>query len=611
MTLEGPKPQFHVRTSLERLDDAIRISAESGWLHMLGTKAGLEELMHVKSWEGLKQWVAKNWDVVVDAAVKRLGEGGRSELGALRDRLNDDKIAREVVALALLLMQAERLGVDETTLRYLGAVVSSAIDGDGYVSAAMKIIELASGERVIALLWAAAFAAHGIRAKMRGAGSTFQVIVSGGDAARLAGLYFLHGSPLLEGDERVINHKLAGAVELGAEGLSVSWEGLRRTPSGLVAADLTISEGDIAVKYNVYLRGHDILLEFASSNRSHVELAARLLRLAGVSAEVKRKGSRDKWYVYAYTNKLAAGREEVMKALAEIVKTARDDGWVDAGKAERWLERLEKGLTLREGWPRYHVGLTEGALVVSFGSPNPNSIWREAQRLENMGFEEGKHFTVKMPEEGRDGYVYIRREGLKRAAWLSVYGEGEQRRLAAEFVSYILQRAKEEVDDVYRKAEEIVKEGKARGSLALKGFEKEVEVNGEKRKVKVIDGGAVEEDRGGRKLLRIKIAAEVDGVRRDYTITYGRFGATNKAMGRGTARADAPGGRETDAERLAAVIKALTGREPRVYRMKDGRIMIICYEGHIEGFARFVELADAIEEWLEETSRRNRFKALT
>jgi hypothetical protein len=39
-----------------------------------------------------------------------------------------------------------------------------------------------------------------------------------------------------------------------------------------------------------------------------------------------------------------------------------------------------------------------------------------------MGLEEGKHFTVKMPEEGRDGYVYIRREGLAHAAWLFVRG---------------------------------------------------------------------------------------------------------------------------------------------------------------------------------------------
>jgi hypothetical protein len=43
-----------------------------------------------------------------------------------------------------------------------------------------------------------------------------------------------------------------------------------------------------------------------------------------------------------------------------------------------------------------------------------------------------------------------------------------------------------------------VDEGKARGSLTLKGFEKEVEVDGRRHVVKVIDGGAVEESRGGR-----------------------------------------------------------------------------------------------------------------
>jgi hypothetical protein len=50
---------------------------------------------------------------------------------------------------------------------------------------------------------------------------------------------------------------------------------------------------------------------------------------------------------------------------------------------------------------------------------------------------------VKMPEGGRDGYVRILREGLAYAAWLSVHGSGRQRELAAEFVEYILQRAKE------------------------------------------------------------------------------------------------------------------------------------------------------------------------
>jgi len=269
---------------------------------------------------------------------------------------------------------------------------------------------------------------------------------------------------------------------------------------------------------------------------------------------------------------------------------------------------------LKEGWPKYNVGLARSdSLEVRFASTNPDSIKQEAQRLEKMGLTRGDHFTVKMPEGGREGYVRILREGLERAARLSVYGKDEQqRRLAAEFVEYILRRAEEAGDDVRKKAEEIVDEGKERGSLTLKGFEREVEVDGKRYKVKVRDGEAVEEDRGGRELLRLKITAEVgrvegehivDRVVREYTITFGRRGSNNAAMGRAYARADAPGGREADAERFAAVIKALTGREPWIRRRSDGKIEVVCYEGHLKGFARYAKLADAIEKWLKETSR--------
>ena len=74
-------------------------------------------------------------------------------------------------------------------------------------------------------------------------------------------------------------------------------------------------------------------------------------------------------------------------------------------------------------------------------------------------------------------------------------------------------------------------------------------------------------------------------------------------MGRATARADAPDDREADAERFSALIKALTGREPRMRRKSDGTIEAMCGGGHLDGFKRFAELADAIEKWLEETER--------
>ena len=65
LTLEGPKLVVLAEAPLEKLDEAIRRSARNGWLKMLGIKA--------ESWEGLKQRVAENWGVVVEAAVRRLG----------------------------------------------------------------------------------------------------------------------------------------------------------------------------------------------------------------------------------------------------------------------------------------------------------------------------------------------------------------------------------------------------------------------------------------------------------------------------------------------------------------------------------------------------------
>jgi len=612
--------QLHVRarTSLEKLDEAVRRSAEGGWLKRLGVEA--------KSWDGLKQWVAERWSGVVEAAVRRLGKEKLTkkeleELEALKGRLNDDKIAREVVAPALLLMQAERLdNVKEAykekyleayrdALRYFAAAISGAVGGDGYVSAARGEVSLASGERPIALLWGAALAAHGIRAEVRRAGNAFEVVASGGDAVRLAGLYFLYGPPLLEGgDDRLKNHKLAGAVELGAEGaLDIRWEGLRRrTEDGPVAADLIISEGGADVKYNVYLR-KDITLEFRSTDRGRAELAARLLRHAGVGAEVKSKGGEGGWQVRAYTDRLAAGHKKLRDALAEIVRRAVENGGVDKETADRWLDKLEKGFTLKEGWPKYGMWLARsGALAIRYTSTNPESIEREARRLRAMGLVEGRHFTVKMPKGGKAGYVSILKEGLAYAAWLSVHGSKGQRELAAEFVDLILKRAEKKGGAVYEKALEIVKRGREVGSLKLTDIkERKVDVGGRRHVVTVLGGGAeFEEGESGRTLLKITITAEVDGVRRDYTMTFSRHGADNAAKGYATAKTDVPGGRRADAERFSALIKALTGEEPRVYEKEDGEIDIVCYREHLEGFMRYTELAEAIEKWLEETSRR-------
>jgi hypothetical protein len=150
---------------------------------------------------------------------------------------------------------------------------------------------------------------------------------------------------------------------------------------------------------------------------------------------------------------------------------------------------------------------------------------------------------------------------LAYTAWLSEHGSGRQRELAAEFMNYILQRARDAGEEVYEKAREIVEEGMSRSSITLKGFEKRVEVSGKEHVVKVVSGGAeFDKSRDGKLLLRIRITAEVDGVRNEYTITFGRYRKDNAIVGYAYARADAPGGREADVERFSALIKALTGR---------------------------------------------------
>ncbi len=303
-----------------------------------------------------------------------------------------------------------------------------------------------------------------------GEGGNYDITATGEEAARFK--RFLAVSAPSAGGE-YLSEKFKEFVEEAR--VEVRPGDVRRTDGGNVAADLIISEGGIEIKHNVYIRGDIIELEFHSTDRSRVELAALLLRHAGVSAEVKKKeGNKDVRRVRASIGKLVAGHEELRNAIAQIVETARNNGRVDAGKAEGWLEELKRGRVLMEGWPEYEVGLVMGALVVRYRSTDRNSIEQEAQRFRDMGLKEGVHFSVKMPEEGRYGYVSILKEGLAYAAWLSGNGSEKQRKLAAKFVEHILQRSKEVGDDVYEKASKIIEEGKARGSQKLKDFEMEV-----------------------------------------------------------------------------------------------------------------------------------------
>ncbi|MFP3349549.1 MAG: PaRep2b protein [Thermoproteus sp.] len=530
-----------------------------------------------------------------------------------------DEVARKFVAPALELImldkargehdKREAFDREEALLRF-GEMYATAIAGDGSVGSD-RVEPAIGGElgggaallRLAALHLLNELLSEDLRFGVHtyvGEG-IYRITATGGDAARLMRLLAV-SAPSAGGG--YLSPKFDGFVGEARVEVRLDEGSIRRTKRG-VAADLTISEGGVDVKFNVYLR-NDILLQFVSTDRGRAELAARLLKLAGVGAEVKKEGGEDVWRVWATTDRLAAGRKELRDALADIVRKAAEKGWVNRETADRWLEKLRGGITLREGWPRYEVGLTGGgALEVRYTSTSPKGIEREVQRLKAMGLVEGVHFTVKIPEGGREGYVSILREGLERAAWLSVHGSEGQRELAADFVEYILQRAREEGREVHEKALEVVRRGREVGSLKLTDIEgREVDVGGRRHVVTVL-GGGVQFDKSwsGKTLLRITITAEVDGVRGEYIMTFGRRGADNETKGYAYGRADAPGGREADAERLSALVEALTGKKPRVRRMGN-RIVAECGREHLEGFMRYAELADAIERWLEETGRR-------
>jgi hypothetical protein len=134
------------------------------------------------------------------------------------------------------------------------------------------------------------------------------------------------------------------------------------------------------------------------------------------------------------------------KALAEIVREAVEDGWADVGKAERWLDELERGRAAREGWLKHNVELKDG------GYHAIKPVEREIQQLKAMGLEEGRHFSAEMPEGDKEDNAILE-EILKRDA-------GGRRKLAAELAEHILQRARERGEAIHEKVLEVMEAGR-------------------------------------------------------------------------------------------------------------------------------------------------------
>lgn len=356
-----------------------------------------------------------------------------------------------------------------------------------------------------------------------------------------------------------------------------------RPIAGGAAAPVAVG-GRRPARLRLYMRATMSLVLYSRS-RERAEAAAKALRALGVAAEAKR-GAGGFWRVAASLGRLAAGAPELREAVAEAVKEAHAAGLVPEERAGRWLERLRSGRVARR--PGYGLTLAKsGAVMVRYMTTSPANLEREAQRLRDMGLVEGLHFTVKAPGGGKAGYIYVRREGLRRAA-----AAARGNPAAAEFVEHILRRAEEAGGEVWRRVKEVVEAGRAVGSLRLSEVRGAVvEVGGRRHAVTVLSWDVQWDSRR----LRISILAEVDGVEGWHAATFYRI--RRRVAGSAYAEADAPGGAEAEAERLAAVIKAVAGKEPRRYLVR-GRIIFYLGRAHLDGFGRYAELAEVVEGWL-------------
>jgi len=490
-----------------------------------------------------------------------------------------DTVVRKFVAPALeLIMLDKALRGEysrEEALLIFGEMYATAVAGDGTVRS--KRVELVVGGELgggAALLRLATLhllkellpkeLKFGARAYV-GEGSLYNITATSENAVKFK--RFLAVTAPSAGGE-YLSDKFDEFVEEAK--VEVRVDNIRQTERR-VAADLTISVGGVAVKYNIYLRKDHILLQFQSADRSRVELAARLLRHAGVNAEVKKVGSEDVWQVWATTDMLAAGRKELRDAVRKVVEEALKKGRADEKMARRWLEKLEKGMAVWEG-KKFEMRLVEGALVVSFRSTSRESVEEVAREFKAMGLVEGIHFTVRW--SGERGRVYLLAEGVRRLKWVSIHGEEGQKQRAEGFLKFLEARAKG--GEVLRKLEALLEEGRSRGALRLVSLEKDG--------VKVLDVKTEEKD----DKLYVTIKAEVDGTVGEYRLTF-----TREKDGTRRLQFYVRGG----AARAVKLVEVLTGEKPQVTEMPDGRTRIRGSDKHIEALARYEELREAIERW--------------
>jgi hypothetical protein len=349
-------------------------------------------------------------------------------------------------------------------------------------------------------------------------------------------------------------------------------------------AELVIKAGGRQAKFSVEM-SYTVKIQFNSSNREAAEEAAAVLREAGVEAELKnywdKSVNREKWYIKASIDKLAAARKELREAIAQVVRQAEEAGLLSREKAQSWLQKLLR--------MRFSALLdSRGALRVMYKSTSPLAVEYAAERLQRLGLRPGVHYRAKKPQGGGRGWVTITPEGLRHLAYLAAQAQDEQ--IRAE-TTQLLQQVKEAAEgEARRRLEEEIEAGRSRGAAKLTGLK--------------IGDVAIHEAKAWieKEQLRIWIRAEVGGAPLQKTITFTR-GARGEVRGYTYAHADAPGGRAADAHRTKTLIIALTGHEPTVVERRDGAIMLKLTRRHLEALMKYAEIHQEAERWLQKTKK--------
>jgi hypothetical protein len=229
-------------------------------------------------------------------------------------------------------------------------------------------------------------------------------------------------------------------------------------------AELVIKAGGRQAKFSVEL-SYTVKIQFNSSNREAAEEAAAVLKEAGVEAELKnywdKSVNREKWYIKASIDKLAAARKELREAIAQVVRQAEEAGLLSREKAQSWLQKLLR--------MRFSALLdSRGALRVMYKSTSPLAVEYAAERLQRLGLRPGVHYRAKKPQGGRRGWVAITPEGLRHLAYLAAQAQDEQIRTEA---TQLLQQVKEAAEgETRRRLEEEIEAGRSRGAAKLTGL---------------------------------------------------------------------------------------------------------------------------------------------